>query len=64
MSIYAIYKPASWGKDPEVEHTFKQDLEYTYYGNDEMPITIYNVDGEPYYVLAQYSTIYDSGKES
>lgn len=64
MAYIDIYKPASWGKDPEVEHTFKQDLEYTYYGNDEMPITIYNVDGEPYYVLAHYSKIYDSGQES
>lgn len=62
MAYIDVYKPASWGSGPAVEHSFKQDLEYTYYGNDEMPITIYNVGGEPYYVLSHYSKIYDSGE--
>ena len=62
MAYIDVYKPASWGSGPAVEHSFKQDLEYTYYGNDEVPITIYNVDGEPYYVLSRYSKVFNSGE--
>lgn len=56
-----VYKPASWGGDPSVEHSFKVDEDYTYYGNDGVPFSVYNIKGEPYYVISQYSKIFDSG---
>ena len=58
-----IYKPASWGSSqPVSEKEFTVDEDYTYYGNDEVPVTIYNIGGDPYYVISHYSKIYDSGE--
>lgn len=58
-----IYKPASWGNsEPVSEKEFTVDEDYTYYGNDEVPVTIYNIDGDPYYVISHYSKIYNSGE--
>lgn len=63
MAHINIYKPASWGSSqPAVEKEFTVDEDYTYYGNDEVPITIYNIGGDPYYVISHYSKIYDSGE--
>ncbi|GEM_PF-154275 len=63
MAHINIYKPASWGSsEPAVEKEFTVDEDYTYYGNDEVPVTIYNVGGDPYYVISHYSKIYDSGE--
>lgn len=63
MAHINIYKPASWGNStPVSEKEFVVDEDYTYYGNDEVPMTIYNVDGDPYYVISHYSKIYDSGE--
>ena len=63
MAHINIYKPASWGSSqPSVEKEFTVDEDYTYYGNDEVPVTIYNIGGDPYYVISHYSKIYDSGQ--
>lgn len=63
MAHINIYKPASYGSsEPTMEKEFAIDNDYTYYGNDETPMTIYNVDGDPYYVISHYSKIYDSGE--
>lgn len=63
MAHINIYKPASCGSsEPSMEKEFTVDEDYTYYGNDEVPITIYNVGGDPYYVISHYSKIYDSGE--
>lgn len=63
MAHINIYKPASWGSsEPAVEKEFTVDEDYTYYGNDEVPVTIYNIGGDPYYVISHYSKIYDSGQ--
>ncbi len=63
MAHINIYKPASWGNSaPVSEKEFVVDEDYTYYGNDEVPMTIYNVDGDPYYVVSHYSKIYASGE--
>ena len=56
-----VMRPASWGEDaPVAEHTFKFDLNYTYYSNGS-PINIFEVDGEPYYTLAMYAKPFVSG---
>lgn len=63
MDNIDIYKPASWGTSaPSVEKSFKIDEDYTYYGSDGVPMSIYNIGGEPYYVISHYSKIYDSGE--
>lgn len=49
-----VYKPASWGAGPAVEHQFVVDEDYTYYGNDGAPVQVFNVDGTPYYMVSHY----------
>ncbi len=56
-----VYKPASWGTGPAVEHTFVIDDAYTNYGNDGTPLQIYNVDGTPYYMVSHYAKVWLTG---
>ncbi len=63
MDHIDIYKPASYGSsEPSLEKSFLVDEDLTYYGNDGVPVTIYNIDGEPYYVLSHYSKIFSTSE--
>lgn len=57
----SVYKPASWGTGPSVEHTFVVDEDYTYYGNDGTPLQVFNVDNTPYYMVSHYEKQWLSG---
>lgn len=58
---YDILKPAGWnGTKPELEHTFTLDFDLVNYSNGSC-FSVYEVEGEPYYVLTYYKEPYVDG---
>lgn len=59
--FYDIYKGSSWTADTAtVEHRFTIDLDKTYY-SEGSPFNIWNIDGTPYYTVAQYAKNFETG---
>ena len=59
--LFDIIKPMGWGDtEPTIEHTFAVDYERSMYSDGPL-FSIYQADGEPYYVLSYYKDTYVTG---